>query len=120
MTAQKRIMSSQKFRDYEVIEDKIEELRNNGADKIVVPIINSYTQDLEGNNMFIVTDKHHTLSAAIELGIEVEFAEVEDELSSNEDIENNNGEAICREYYMGDEWYYIDITEENAIGENVW
>lgn len=111
-----KVMSSQHFRDCEIINDKIEELQESGTTKIIIPVINAHVEDLEGNTMFIAIDKHHTMSAAIELGIEIEFEEVEDPICSD----GYSGEEICRAWYMDGDWYYIDTEEEDGIGELVW
>ena len=115
-----KVMSSQHFRDESIIEEKIEMLKKNEQIKVVIPVINSYLQDLAGEDMYIVVDKHHEMSAAIELGLLVEFEEVEDTLSYCNDIENKNGEAICYAHYIDGDWYYVDVDEENGIGDLVW
>lgn len=112
------VISSQKFRSEDIIEEKIEQLK--GSDKLVVPVVNAHTQDLDGNELYIMIDNHHSLSAAIELGIAIEFEEVADETAYYKDIEEENGEAICEAHYMDSNWYYIDIEEENGYGEEVW
>ena len=114
------VISSQRFRDDDIIEEKMEELKANGTAKVIAPVVKAYMQDDDGNDLYILTDKHHTISAAIALGIEVEFEEVEDDLSYYKDIEEQNGEAICEAHYMDSNWYYIDIDEENAQGNDVW
>ena len=114
------VISSQRFRDDDIIEEKMEELKANGTAKVIAPVVKAYMKDDDGNDLYILTDKHHTISAAIALGIEVEFGEVEDDLSYYKDIEEQNGEAICEAHYMDSNWYYIDIDEENAQGNDVW
>lgn len=114
------VISSQRFRDDDIIEEKMEELQSAGTTKVIAPVVKAYMQDDEGNDLYILTDKHHTISAAIALGIDVEFEEVEDDLSYYKDIEEQNGEAICEAHYMDSNWYYIDIDEENAQGNDVW
>lgn len=109
-----KVMSSQRYVDWDIVEDKIAEMEENHTAVLIIPVINAYIQDLGGENMFIMTDCHHRLQAARELGIEIRFEEVEDELSYYADIENKNGEAICEAWYMDSNWYYV----EN--GEDVW
>lgn len=120
MTKAMTIMSSQKYRDDDIIEEKIEELTAANATSVEIPVVNAYMKDLDDNDLYIVVDHHHTLSAAIALGIEINFVEVEDTISYYADIENQNGEAICEAHYMDSNWYYIDIDEENGIGNEVW
>ena len=120
MTNEMTIISSQRFRDDEIIEQKIEELKENGTTKVTAPVIRSYMKDDNGNDLYILVDKHHTISAAIALGIEIEFEEVDDDISYYQDIEDQNGEAICEAHWMDSNWYYIDTDEENAQGVDVW
>lgn len=114
------VISSQRFRDDDIIEEKMEELQRTGTTKVTAPVVRAFMQDLDGNELYILVDKHHTISAAIALGIEVEFEEVEDDMSYWQDIEEQNGEAICKAHWMDSNWYYIDLDEENAQGNDVW
>lgn len=114
------IISSQRFRDDEIIEMKIEELKNSDTTEIIIPVINAYTKDLDGNDLYIMVDHHHTFDAANLLGIAVKFEEVEDEISYYKDIEDKNGEAICAAHYMDSNWYYIQHEDEDMNGVDVW
>lgn len=114
------IISSQRFRSEEIVEQKIKELNESGTTKVIAPVVRAFIQDSDGNELYILVDKHHTISAAIALGIVVEFEEVEDDLSYYKDIEEQNGEAICEAHWMDSNWYYIDLDEENAQGNDVW
>lgn len=115
------VMSSQRFRNDEIVEEKYKALVNSGETKVVIPVINAYMKDFDDNDLFIMVDKHHTLEATKELGLNVEFEEVEDELSYYEDIENQNGEAICEANSYGDSWYYISINgNDEMYGVDVW
>lgn len=112
------VISSQKFRNWETVEEKKELLE--GVDKVEVPVVNAHVKDFDGNDLYIMVDKHHTLSAAIELGIEIKFYEVEDEVAYHQDIEDENGEAILEAHRADSDWYYIDTDEENGYGCDVW
>lgn len=114
------VISSQRFRNDEIIEEKIENLMASKENTITIPVVRAYTKDLEGNELFIMVDKHHTLEAARELGLDVEFEEIEDELAYYEDIEEQNGEAICEAHWMDSNWYYINNMDVNMIGVDVW
>ena len=109
------VMSSQRFLDDEIVEEKKEQLLADGVKSVTCPITKAYLQDLDGNELFILTDKHHTLAAARELNIPVKFEEVE-----NDFTESTNGEEICAEYYMGDNWYYVNHSNGTMIGVDVW
>lgn len=112
------VISSQRYLDAEIVGEKIDELSD--VSEITVPVVRAYLKDLEDNDLYIMIDKHHRLAAARELGIKVIFEEVEDELSSDEDIENEDGEAIAHMWHMDSHWYYINHEDEDMIGVDVW
>lgn len=112
------VISSQRYRDEDIINEKLDMIEN--AEYVEIPVVNAYLQDDKSNDLYIIVDKHHTLDAARELGKEVRFVEVEDELSYYEDIENHNGEAICEAHWMDSNWYYIAHEDEDMIGREVW
>ncbi len=109
------VMSSQRFLDEDIVEEKKEYLEENNITEITCPVTKAYMQDLDGNDLFILTNMHHTLAAARELGIRVKFEEVD-----NDFTESTDGEEICREYYMGDHWYYVNHEDRDMIGVDVW
>ena len=109
------VMSSQRFLDDEIVEEKKEEIIAEGIQEITCPVTKAHLQDLEGNELYILTDKHHTLAAARELSIPVKFEEVE-----NDFTESTNGEEICAEYFMGDSWFYINHPNSDMIEREVW
>lgn len=114
------VISSQRYRNEEIIENKVEELKNNNVTSITIPVVNAYTKDLDENDLYIMIDNHHTFEAAKILGITIEFEEVEDEQSYYADIENKNGEAICAAHYMDSNWYYIQHEDDDMYGVEVW
>lgn len=114
------VISSQKFLDYEIVEKKINELKKSNITGIVVPVVNAYFRDLAGNELYILADKHHTMAAAKQLGLEIVFHEIDDEMSYYKYIEQKNGEAILQAWYMDSNWYYINADDKNLIGVDVW
>ena len=94
-----RVVSSQRFLDGEIIEEKVEDLKDN--DFIIIPIIDAEMQDLDGNDLYILSDGHHRKAAAELLGIEVRYEEVKNE-------HNLTGEALLDECYNDSDWYYVD------------
>lgn len=110
-----KVMSSQMYRNDDIVEEKVRILKECEVDKIIIPIVNAFTKDLAGEDLYIVANKHHEMSAAIILGIPVEFEEVDNDLSDCKEIKNQDGEAVCRDYYMGDDWYYVDTDEPDGI-----
>lgn len=109
------VMSSQRFLGDEIVEEKKDEIIAKGIQEVTCPITKACVQDLAGNDMFILTDKHHTLAAARELNIPVKFEEVE-----NDFTESTDGEEICAEYFMGDSWFYVNHSDKTMIGKDVW
>lgn len=109
------VMSSQRFLDDEIVEEKKDEIIAKGIQEITCPVTKAHLQDLEGNELYILTDKHHTLAAARELNIPVKFEEVE-----NDFTESTDGEEICAEYFMGDNWFYVNHPNSDMIGRDVW
>ena len=119
---QMTIVSSQKYRNWDIIEDKIEELQASGADSVTIPVVNAYTKDEDGDDLYIIIDNHHLMVAAHTLGIDIEFEEVVDEMSGTEEIRNHDGEAIMENWYQDSPYYYIDFDEDSddMIGRDVW
>lgn len=109
------VMSSQRFLDDEIVEEKKDEIIAEGIQEITCPVTKAHLQDLEGNELYILTDKHHTLAAARELNIPVKFEEVE-----NDFTESTDGEEICAEYFMGDSWFYVNHPDSDMIERDVW
>jgi hypothetical protein len=114
------VISSQRYRNDEIIEEKIEELKANEVTIVTIPVVDACISDEDGEDLYIIVDKHHTLEAAKELGLEIEFCEIPDEQSHYEDIENKNGEAILSTYYNDSEYYYIHHNTTEKINTLVW
>lgn len=109
------IISAQRFRDWNIIVEKMEQLEASGTTSVTIPVVNTYMDD-----MYIVVDGHHTMTAANEIGIEIIFEEVEDEISYYEDIENHNSGAILEAHRMDGGYYYVDADCEDMIGNDVF
>jgi hypothetical protein len=67
------IISSQSHRDYSIVDQKIQELQ--GKESVQIPV--HYAGEMDGEKYFIQIDGHHTLEAARELGLRVEFVETD-------------------------------------------
>ena len=72
-----KIISSQRFIDDEILEQKLEEIKD--EEYITLPIINAEMQDMDGNDLFILIDGHHRKEAAEQLEIEIRYEEVKNE-----------------------------------------
>ena len=109
------IISSQRFRDWEKITEKMEQLESENAEFVTIPVVNAFMDD-----MFIVVDHHHLMNAANELGIEIRFEEVDDEMSYYKDIEEHNTDGILEAHRMDSTYYYVDADCEEMIGSDVF
>lgn len=105
-----KIISSQHFIDWEIVENKIEQL--NGAEFVEIPCYE--IGEIDGEEMAIQADGHHTMAAARELGIEVRFIFAEDP-------EGLTGEAALDARWMDGDWYDVVASEpENDKFKFVW
>ena len=120
MTTTMTIISSQKYRDYEIVEAKKEMLEASNTEFVIIPVVNAHGKDFDDNDLYIIVDHHHTMTAAHELGIEIRFEEVEDTISYYQDIENDNMDGILEAHKMDSSYYYIDADCEDMIGSDVF
>jgi hypothetical protein len=94
------IISSQSYRDYNIVDQKIVELK--GQKSVSVPV--HYAGELDGIKYYIQIDGHHTLEAARELGISVEFAEAD-----HNDWDNDWSLDEALEHNWNDcDWYNVE------------
>ena len=105
-----KYISSQHYLDFEIIEKKMEELKN--VKSVVIPF--SYVGFIDGEEYAAQVDGHHTLAAARELGIDVEF-------DVNEDSEGLTGETLLDARYIDGDWYNVETSNpfENEF-DLVW
>lgn len=93
------IISSQHFINWDIVETKMEEIK--GMDKVVIPC--TYVGFIDGIEYAMQNDNHHTLAAARELGIEIEFNITND----SEDLE---GEMFLEQRYNDGDWYNVETS----------
>lgn len=60
-----KVISSQRFLDYDIVDEKLAEMESAGVESITLPIINAGMTDLEGNDLYILIDGHHRKEAAV-------------------------------------------------------
>lgn len=94
------IISSQHYIDWEIVEEKMEEIKN--LEKVIIPC--TYVGFIEGAEYAMQNDGHHTLAAARELGIETEF-----EISPGN--EGLDGEVLLEQHYMDGDWYNVETSD---------
>lgn len=114
------VISSQSYRDHDIVDIKKEQLKAANAEFVVVPVVSAHGKDYDGNDLFIVVDHHHLMTAAQELGIDIRYEEVDDELSYYQDIEDDNMDGILEAHKMDGVYYYIDAECEDLIGSDVF
>lgn len=94
-----KIISSQNFIDWEIVENKMDELKE--MSEVIIPC--SYVGFIDGVEYAMQNDGHHTLAAARELGIKVEF-----EVSA--DSEDLEGTELLEARYMDGDWYNVETS----------
>lgn len=114
------IISSQRFRDNDIVTEKMEQIEADNAKYVVVPVVNAHGKDFDENDLYIVVDHHHLMTAAQKLGIEIRYEEVEDDLSYYQDIEDGNMDGILEAHKMDSTYYYVDADCEDMIGSDVF
>ena len=95
-------ISSQQFRDWDIVDEKIAELEADNVQIVTVPCW--YVGVVDGVEYAVVSDKHHTMEAARQLGITVEF-EVED------DPEGLTGEDLLTVRNFGEDYYNVETSD---------
>ena len=93
------IVSSQHYIDWEIVEQKMEEL--NGKTEVLIPCIS--IGEVDGIEMAIQVDGHHTLTAARELGIEIKF-------DVREEANSLSGEDALEAHYNDGDWYNVETS----------
>lgn len=78
---------------------KKEEIKNEIT--ITLPVVNSGLRDNNGEELFILIDGHHRREVAEELGIEIEYEEIENEYGVT-------GDELLLTCYLDSDWYYVD------------
>lgn len=103
-------ISSQHYIDAEIVEEKKAELE--GVTEVVIPC--TYVGVIDGVEYAMQNDKHHTLTAARELGIPVVF-DVED------DAEGLTGEELLEVRYNDGDYYNVETSDPMSdIFDLIW
>lgn len=99
-----KIISSQHFLDWEKVEEKMQQIK--GAEAVEIPCCE--IGEIDGVDYAVQVDGHHTLAAAQELGIPVEFV-------FENDPEGLAGDDYLQAHYMDGDWY--DVQKSNLAEE---
>ena len=97
------IVSSQHFIDWDIVEKKMEEL--SGCDCVTIPCWD--IGEVDGIEMAIQADGHHTLAAARELGIKIKFDLIEEP-------EHLTGETALDAHYNDGDWYNVETSNPST------
>lgn len=92
-----KVISSQHFIDWEIVENKMSQL----SGKTFVEIPCYEIGEVDGEEMAIQADGHHTLSAARELGIEIRFV-------FSSEPEGLTGENALDAHWNDGDWYDVE------------
>lgn len=95
-------ISSQHYIDWAIVEEKMDALKASGATSVTIPC--SYVGYIDGVEYAMQNDKHHTLMAARELGLNIEF-----EVSA--DSEGLEGEDLLEARYNDGDWYNVETSD---------
>jgi hypothetical protein len=88
------IISSQRYLDNSIINDKMAELANTESVTLVA-------WDVKAYDCAILSDGHHTYAAAKELGITINFAIVDHP-------EGISGDDLLEQAWMDSDWYNVE------------
>ena len=99
------IISSQRFINYDIVDEKIKEIADSKEITLTVYDVGEETLDLDGQRVYVLHDGHHRRLAAIELGIEIYYQVVNHP-------EGLTGESLLLDQYNDSDYRYIetDIT----------
>lgn len=100
-----KVITSQGYRDYEIVEAKKEALAGSTAIDLVVWATG--LQDLDGEDVSILSDGHHTYEAARELGLKINYI-----VESHPD--GLTGEDLLEAAWMDEDYHYLES------GSPVW
>ena len=95
-----KIISSQHYLDWNIVEEKMNKIK----DMEVVSIPCCEIGKIDGEEYAVQVDCHHTLAAARELGIPVEF-------TFSEDPEGLSGDDYLQAHYMDGDWYDVEKSD---------
>ena len=106
------IVSSQHYLNWNIVEEKIRQLMDEGATEVVIPCWN--IGECDGIEMAIQSDKHHTLAAARNLGLNIRFELIDEP-------EGMSGLAALDARYADGDWYNVETSDPSSERFNlVW
>jgi len=97
-----KIISSQHYINTEIVDEKIAALTESATTEIT--LICWDAGEIDGEDMAVLSDGHHTYEAAKGLGITVQF-----EITRHPEC--LMGEALLEAAYMDGDYYYVETSE---------
>ncbi len=94
-----KVISSQHHIDWDIVEEKMQKI--NGLDFVEIPCWS--IGEVDGEEMAIQADGHHTLAAARELGVDVRF-------TFSDEPEGLTGEDAMNAHWNGGDWYDVESS----------
>lgn len=94
-----KVITSQSYINYDIVDEK--KVALSGASEITLTVWTTGLQNEDGEDLCILADGHHTYEAAMELGIAVNFDEVDHP-------EGLTGDALLEQAWMDSDYHYLD------------
>lgn len=98
------VISSQRFLNEDIVEEKMEQL--SGLTELTIGVVDIEMEE-DGEALYLLFDKHHTYEACKRLGITVTFEEVENFFYIV-------GEDLLMQQHYGDDYYNV------VTGIGIW
>ena len=106
------IVSSQRFIDWDIVEQKMDELSASGVSEVTIPCWS--IGEVDGVEMAIQSDKHHTLAAARELGLAIRY-------EFSDEPEGLTGVAALDAHYNDGDWYNVETSDPASDSfDTIW
>ena len=105
-----KVISSQHYIDWNIVDKKMDEIA--GSEFVEVPCYE--IGEVDGEDFAIQADRHHTMVAARELGIEIRFV-------FSPEPEGLLGESALDAHRNDGDWYYVETSDPaNDKFDLVW
>lgn len=106
-----KVISSQHYLNPEIVDQKKAELAGESSITLTCYTVGS---EIEDGDLMILCDGHHTLAAARELGIDINFDE-------RDQPEGLTGEKLLEVQWIDGDWYYVESSDpSNYQFDLVW
>ena len=108
-----KIISSQQYVNWDLVEEKKAQMIEDGVTKIELPCW-AIGEFEDVGEVAILSDGHHRYQAARQLGIEVEW-------DIGPDPEDLTGDTALLARYMDSDYYFVETSDlDNNVIDRVW